>query len=162
MPVSALIVPCPSCGQALAGGGDGCQAEFESHLARDFRDARFFACHRTLVDAYCLQHPSRYCASTKSLAAHLCSLAVAIDRGTACSGGPAALQRWLSGTVTIAKPPLPTTFGALTIASLRGETEPARHGENVMRWAAAVWTAYTPLHGIARQWLAASGTEHSG
>jgi Family of unknown function (DUF5946) len=55
-------------------------------LARDFQEIVYWRYHRLAVDAYCLQHPLRYCESAKSLAAHLCGLCIRfemspIDRG---------------------------------------------------------------------------------
>lgn len=65
---------CAECGLLIDGGTDGCHLVFEAFLARDFSNPLFFGMHRMLVDTYCLQHPGRYCASAKSLAAHLAGL----------------------------------------------------------------------------------------
>lgn len=117
-------------------------------------DVRFFRVHRTMVDAYCLQHPDRYCASAKSLAAHLCGLAAAIDDGGSIAQGESALQRWLDGTSSLVKPELPARRGAVTIRSLDGIDDPAAHAAAVAAWAQSIWTAYASLHTTARTWLA--------
>lgn len=69
---------------------------FEEFGARSFADPPYWRVHRMMVDAYCLQHPERYCVSAKSLAAHLTGLCCAFEHG----GHPsvnAAVQRWLNG-----------------------------------------------------------------
>ena len=62
---------CSGCGLVVPGGTAGCQAIMDEVLARDFSDVLYFRVHRMMVDTYSLQHPERYCASAKSLAAHL-------------------------------------------------------------------------------------------
>jgi len=147
------LAPCAGCGALQPGGERGCQANFERLLLRDFSDVRFFRVHRTMVDAYCLQHPARYCASTKSLAAHLCGLAAAIDGGGSFAQGETALQRFLDGTSPLTKPELPARRGDVTICSLDGIDDPAAHAAAVTAWAKSVWTAHAALHTTAREWL---------
>src|SRR4051812_15355276 len=50
-------------------------------LALHFSDATYIGVHRLFVDAYCLQHPDEYCASFKSLAAHLAHLCWSVEHG---------------------------------------------------------------------------------
>ncbi len=66
---------CGGCGAWIADGTAGCQALFEEIGARAWADLRYARRQRMVVDAYCLQHPERYCVSAKSLAAHLTGLA---------------------------------------------------------------------------------------
>ena len=147
---------CPSCGMAAAGGLAGCHAAYEAVLARDYSDALYFRAHRTLVDCYCLQHPDRYCASAKSLAAHLIGLAFAVERGGTVAVAPERLRKWLDGDPGLKKPELPAARGDLTLAEVLAAPDAQAHTEAVARWARAVWTAYAPLHGVAREWLARS------
>lgn len=144
---------CDGCGLRIAGGSDGCQAIFEELLARDFSDARYFAAHRMLVDTYSLQHPARYCASAKSLAAHLCGLAYILEEGGSRAVGDEALGRWLDGRVSLVKPELPERRGELTVADVRDAPTPEAYVEAVERWARSTWEAYEPLHDVARRWL---------
>jgi Family of unknown function (DUF5946) len=147
---------CDECGWSEAGGREGCRARFEAFLARDFSDARYFQSHRLLVDAYCLQHPEQFCASAKSLAAHLAGLGWIVEQGAATAVGPEALRRWLSGTPRLDKPPLPERRGATTIGDLPAEAPPAEWGEAVRGWAECIWSAYEPLHPVARRWIEAA------
>ena len=145
---------CGGCGRAIAGGTAGCRARFEALLARDFSDARFFGVHRLFVDCYCLQHPDEFCVSAKSLAAHLVGLAAIVEGESSPATGSADLRNWLDGNRALAKPALPAGRGAMTLADLEGIDEPGPWREAVSRWAASIWAAYAPLHGLAREWLA--------
>ena len=118
---------CAECGFAIAEGTAGCQRAFDELVARDFSNALYGRWHRLLVDVYALQHAERYCASAKSLAAHLGGLCCALERG-----GDAetyrALQRSLNGAKTFAKPAVPRARGELTIASVLPVTDPRAYG----------------------------------
>lgn len=137
---------------------------FQDLTGRDFTDVRFGRLHGLVVDTYCLQHPDRYCISAKSLAAHLCGLCGAIERGRSVTSPSMALQSWLDGTVDLTKPKLPAERGVITIADVENIDDPEAYETAVRAWAAAVWSAYAPLHDIARQWLdeatASGSTEH--
>jgi hypothetical protein len=130
---------------------------WEELLARDFEQPAFWRFHRKAVDIYSLQHPAVLCESAKSLAAHLCGLCVAMEM----SGDQAVLsgvQRWLSSNPRIAKPALPASRGARTIADAYGLDDPASYGEALEEWGHSVWAAYSDLHAIAREWIAHSQT----
>lgn len=140
----------------FSGGEVGCHALFDRLLERDFGDVRFFRVHRTMVDAYCLQHPDRFCRSAKSLAAHLCGLAEAMASGGARAAGPQSLQRWLNGNPCLTKPELPRARGTMTIAALAAIEDPQQHAAAVELWARSVWQAHESLHTLAREWLRCS------
>ena len=134
------------------GGGKGCQGLFEELGARTYRNIAYGRFHRMAVDAYALQHPDAYCASAKSLMAHLGGLCCAFDYGNA----PAihgALQRSLNGAVALDKPELPTARGALTIAHAVFAPDFESYGVRVEEWARAAWDAYADLHSFARGWV---------
>lgn len=103
------------------------------------------------VDAHCLQHPDRYCASGKSLAAHLGGLCWAFEHRAHPAVGR-ALLRWLDGPRRVQKPSLPSFRGARTIAEVLG-VPPEHYPDAVERWARAIWEAYEPLHDAARGWI---------
>lgn len=147
------IERCAGCGLEVEGGTEGCHAIFEEMVGRDFSDVRYGRTHRFLVDAYCLQHPDRYCVSAESLAAHLCAMCQSIERGGSRAEINERLRRWLDGPGRMAKPDLPPSRGSLTIASVRDAADPEAHAAAVERWAADIWSAYAPLHRIARTWL---------
>ncbi len=143
---------CPSCGLQTVEEIGACQSHFHELLTREYSDFRFSRFHRTAVDAYCLQHPDSYCASAKSLMAHLGGLCCGIEHG----GDPAAysaLQRSLNGTPDLEKPALPAVRGEVTIGAAMAASDPEAYGNEIERWANSVWEAYTPLHAFAREWM---------
>lgn len=150
--LSPMSTACPGCGLVTPGGATGCQALVEELWARDFSNAAYFPSHRMLVDAYCLQHPDRYCASAKSLAAHLGGLCCAFDHGEDPTALP-ALQRWLNGDPTLTKPEIHASRGPLTVANVHGAPDAAAHACAVREWARSTWGAYASLHDVARAWV---------
>jgi hypothetical protein len=153
--------PCPGCGLTDAGGIDGCQRLFESIGLREYEDMRFARYHRIVVDVYAMQHPDRYGRSAKSFAAHLTGLCAWLDDEGAAQGANASVQRWLSGPSPIETPPLPPSYGTITIRELVDAEEPVAYGDALRRWARSTWEAYAPLHAIARAWIATAVTQHS-
>ncbi|HEY0412777.1 MAG TPA: DUF5946 family protein [Allosphingosinicella sp.] len=145
---------CDECGWAEAGGREGCRASFEAFLARDFSDPLYFRTHRMFVDTYCLQHPEQYCASAKSLVAHLAGLCWILEGGAGTAAGPERLRDWLDGARELEKPALPERRGILTLGDLPVESGPAEWADAVRRWAASTWAAYAALHPLARRWRA--------
>jgi hypothetical protein len=107
-----------------------------------------------LVDTYCLQHPDRYCVSAISMAAHLTGLCVAVECRDREEPLNAAVQRWLSRRPRLDKPTPPDDRGNLTIADVRLTADPSQHAGAAAAWARATWSAYAPLHDIARRWIA--------
>ena len=103
---------------------------------------------RLAVDCYCLQHPDRYCVSAKSLAAHLTGACWALEFGG--GEGLKALQSWLNGRVPLAKPPLPSSFGRVTVVDV---STAAALAPAVDTWARSIWAAYSELHDLARAWV---------
>jgi hypothetical protein len=148
-----LIEACHGCGWQVEGGFAGCRARFEEAIARDFSNPLYFRSHRLTVDTYCLQHPDEYCASAKSLAAHLAGLCDILEKGASAASGSAKLQQWLNGNRDISKPEMPRERGSITIGDLPFEAEPGPWADAVRRWADETWRAYEPLHALARQWL---------
>ena len=144
---------CSGCGFAIAGGGAGCEAVFREILARDFSDARFFRAHRLMVDAYALQHPDRYGASAKSLAAHLLGVGWTLERGGGAAVPVEAIRRWLDGKRQIARLEPPAARGDRTIAEARAEADPEAYARAVRDWARDVWAAYARWHAVAREWM---------
>jgi uncharacterized protein DUF5946 len=151
-PTPAASESCEGCGSAA--GAAGCQSTFDELLARDFSDATYFRVHRLLVDTYSLQHPDRYCASAKSLAAHLTGLCALLERGGDRALGVAALRAWLDGRPRIARPETPRFRGSLTVADVRHARDPDAYAAALERWAQSTWKAYSSLHRLARGWVA--------
>jgi hypothetical protein len=145
---------CAGCGFIIEGGTAGCRAKFDELLARDFGDALYFRVHRKMVDTYCLQHPDEYCASAKSLAAHLAGLSWFIDNTNVSAAiGPEALHKWLNGRKDLVKPEVPAFRGSLTIGHIERDSDPVEYAQAVDRWARATWEAYAALQGLAGDWM---------
>lgn len=149
----STIDRCTECGAEVEGGTAGCQAIMEEFLARDFSDPTYFRVHRMLVDTYALQHPDRYCASAKSLVAHLSGLCWLIEHEGSKALGSQSLGRWLNGSPHIKKPPIPAYRGAVNIVDVRGAPDASSYAESVESWARSTWKAYAELHSLARQWI---------
>ncbi|MDX2152973.1 MAG: DUF5946 family protein [Bryobacteraceae bacterium] len=133
-------------------GATDCARLRDDLLARDFEQpALYWQYHRLAVDAYCVQHAA-YVESAKSLAAHLCGLCIALERGND-QGALRQLQRWLSTNPAIVKPALPAHRGKVTIERLRGVSTPEEYGRSVEEWARSAWDACRELHYTARDWL---------
>ena len=145
--------PCSGCGLAVEGGTTGCQAIVEELWARDLSDVAYFRVHRMAVDTYCLQHPDRYCASAKSLAAHLTGLCWLIERGGSRAVGGEELRRWLNSAPRLEKPEIPSFRGRLTVADARQAPDPEAYDRAVDGWARSTWEAYSDLHSLARHWI---------
>lgn len=112
--------------------------------------------HRIVVDVYAMQHPDRYGRSAKSFAAHLTGLCAWVDSEADAESANAAVQRWLSGPSPIEKPPLPPSYGAVTIRELVDADETAKYREALLKWVRSTWDAYRSLHATARAWIATS------
>jgi hypothetical protein len=150
---SQTTMPCEGCGRLVPGGTAGCRAQFEELVGRDFSDPAWGSVHRTFVDAYCLQHPDAYCASAKSLAAHLMGACWALEHQAPMGIGPENLRTWLDGTPRLEKPEVPAFRGRLTLDDVRTARTPHEHAQLVDRWARSTWEAYAPLHETAREWI---------
>ena len=147
---------CEGCGLHVAGGTTGCQAKFDEFRAREMSElAPSYASTRLTIDVYCLQHPDRYCASAKSLAAHLTGVAWAVERGGG-EWGLRKLQRWLDTGPKLEKAALPARHGALTIADVASAADTGAYTAALDRWARSTWAAYSELHDIARRWIDAA------
>ncbi len=144
---------CAGCGRAIAGGEEGCRAEFDRLCASDYSGAVPYALHRLAVDAYSLQHPAEFCASGKSYAAHLCGLLVAQDHAGSAAAQQ-ALRGWLDGARKIARPEPPDARGTLTLAHVLAADGGDARERALLVWANAVWAAYAAQHALAARWLA--------
>jgi hypothetical protein len=151
---------CGECGMRSGVGKPNCTALRDALLTRDFEQpVHYWKYHRLAVDSYCVQHSS-YVESTKSLAAHLCGLCVALELNNDPDKSK-RLQLWLSTNPKLTKPELPRSRGSLTIADVSGIEDPVSYGRAVEAWARSAWEAYGALQPIAREWLDISGQRFS-
>lgn len=145
--------PCSGCGIVVPEGTRGCRAMFDELAVRQWYAPLAYPVRRMIVDTYALQHPDEFCASAKSLAAHLTGLCAALEHADH-PGILRVLLDWLEAGPTLVKPVLPTTRGRVTII----ETFEASCAEQVHatagRWAHSVWEAHAPLQPQARAWVA--------
>jgi len=102
-----MIEACSGCGLLVEGGASGCQRIFEELTARDFSNVLYGRVHRLLVDTYCLQHPDAFCASAKSMAAHLTGLAWTLEREGSPARGSETLRRWIEAHPGLPRPTPP-------------------------------------------------------
>jgi hypothetical protein len=146
---------CQECGLRADATRPACQIMRDELLARDFQQIVYWRYHRLAVDAYCLQHPLRYCESAKSLAAHLCGLCIRFEMDNS-EDILRDVQRWLSTNPTLSRPEVPDLRGDRTIGNVYGLDDPVAYGRAVEEWGQSVWTAYRGLHSIARDWISLS------
>jgi len=143
---------CEGCGRAVEGGTAGCRAEFEAMCGRDFGDVRYGRLHRMMVDTYSVQHPDAYCASTRSLIAHLGGLCCGMEFERQ-ENVYRALRLWIERVGIAEKPPLPAARGDVTIADALAAADPVAYADAVQRWARSAWAAHASLHAVARHWI---------
>jgi hypothetical protein len=122
-------------------------------LALHFSNAAYFGVHRLFVDSYCLQHPDRYCASFKSLAAHLAHLCWSLEHQGSRAIPSEAIRRWVERHSDLEKPVLPAFRGVLTIGDVAKASDPGTHHRAVQEWAWATWEANADLQSLARDWV---------
>jgi hypothetical protein len=124
-------------------------------MLRAYSDPLYAATHSLALDAYCMQHPEKYCRSAKSYAAHLTRLCCGLEH----EGNHKvyeAIQKSLNGTVAFEKPETPFNRGQMTVADLLAASRVEEHTRLVKEWAASVWDAYAAQHAIARGWIKAA------
>ena len=144
---------CIGCGWQVEAGYAGCRRRFDDMLARDFSDPRYFRTHRLMVDTYCLQHPSEFCVSAKSFAAHLAGLCWVLEHNADPAMEPERLRQWLNGHCSLWKPEPPIYRGPITIGDLTMKDDPNEWAQAVRQWAEATWAAYADFHLMARHWI---------
>jgi hypothetical protein len=126
---------------------------FDQLAVRQWYAPLAYPVRRMIVDTYAMQHPDEFCASAKSLAAHLTGLCAALEH----ADHPNILRvllEWLETRPTPVKPALPTPRGRVTIAETFEATCAEQVHATADRWARSVWDAYAPLHALARGWVA--------
>ena len=148
---------CPGCG--FAGGRQACQDLFNDVALRvralAWTDS--LKTWRLMHDVYDIQHEEEFCGRYRGLVMHLGGVCWALEHGGA-EAGYRALQKLTERDLWKEQPyppnpGIPRERGGVTIASLRDAQDPERLVNGVDRWARSAWTAYAPLHPIARQWV---------
>jgi hypothetical protein len=122
-------------------------------LAREFEHPELFAFHQLTVDAYAVQHPGRpERRSIQSVAVHLMTLALWLDRGADPRAGSALHKRVVSRPEYVwLEPPQPN--GTLTVADVHRAATREQHTNAVWAWARDVWQAWEVHHLTVNGWI---------
>lgn len=133
----------------------GCWSTYGEVLAREYADyAGFSGIHRLTVDVFAVQHPhSPSAENTRSVGFHLCRLCLLLERGLDVSRANAAMVTIAAHKSRFVPLPLPASLGVITVADVYAAAGPDEHREAVRRWAASVWQAWAPCHGVVRGWV---------
>jgi len=157
------LEPCIGCGALVPrsdgpthpyiGASPGCWAVFGEVLAKQYGEYRYPAVHRLTVDAYAVQHPgtpSRK--SIQSVAVHLVSMYLVLERGFDARRATAAMRRVLAAGRAFTWLEPPELWGGLTILDVREAQGLEEHTARVRRWARSVWEAWADYHEVVREW----------
>jgi hypothetical protein len=123
---------------------------FEEVIADEYQNPVLFGqVHQLTVDSYAVQHASgRH--PDKSVCVHLVGLHLTLERDVAPLEVPPLLQRLASRTSWPHLDP-PQQRASLTVYEVALADSPQTHALRVRDWAAAVWQAWRPHHGIAHE-----------
>jgi hypothetical protein len=132
----------------------GCWAAYGEVLAREYGDRGHWVSHRLTVDAYAVQHPGRPSRkSAQSVAGHLMSLCVLLERGMPAEGATKVLAAAVDCGVPYPWLTPPASRGDIIVADVRKAADAGEHAEVVLRWAKGAWSAWAPRHGQIHAWL---------
>jgi hypothetical protein len=134
----------------------GCWAVYGEVLAREYSDSAYGSAHRLTVDAYAVQHPGRPSPqSIQSVALHLMSLCLVLERGVGPDRATAFLQSAAKDKGHFVWLTPPESRGSVTIKNVHGASNGAEHGKLVRAWADSVWTSWADHHPKVHAWLGA-------
>ena len=154
---------CPGCGASLPASegpthaylnaSPACWGLFGEVLAREFSDRERFTVHQLTVDTYAAQHsggPDPR--AQRSLALHLMTLCMFVERGADPRAGP-ALHKHMVGRRIQAPLEPPAPNDGLTVAYAHQATTADEHIERIWTWARDVWHAWAPHHDTIHRWI---------
>jgi hypothetical protein len=160
----AQTTSCPGCGLGLPatpglpthpyiGSSGGCWARYGELLAREYESPAYFGVHQLTVDAYAVQHPGEpERRSIQSVALHLITLGMVVERGVDPRLGP-AIHRRIAGTETFRWLEPPERRGRMTVLDVLAADSPDAHERLVRAWAVDVWEAWATHHPAVRAWI---------
>jgi len=132
----------------------GCWAAYGEVLAREYGDRSYGRSHRLTVDAYAVQHPGRPSRqAAQSVAVHLLSLCLVLERGLPADKATRALGRAVKVGTPFPWLEPPPSHGLVTVADVRGAPSAGAHVGMVAQWACSAWMAWAHQHGKVRFWL---------
>lgn len=118
-------------------------------------DQSYAAAGQMTVDAYAVQHPGRPSPqSIQSVALHLMSLCLVLERDVAASVATAMIQTMANSKARFVWLTPPSEMGAITVAQVQTARDGQEHCRLVADWAAAAWNAWSAHHPTLRVWLA--------
>jgi hypothetical protein len=135
------------------GASVACWTVYGEVLAKEYGEYHYPSVHRLTVDAYSVQHPgtpSRR--SIQSVAVHLVSLHLVLERGFSSEKATAGIRRVLEHRKQFVWLDPPSPIGNLTILDVWECTDFAQHEMRVKCWAESVWQAWSPHHETVRRW----------
>jgi 5-methylcytosine-specific restriction endonuclease McrA len=132
-----------------------CWSTYSRVLAREYGDRLLLdRVHRLTVDSYAAQHPGRPSAqSIQSVAVHLISLCAVIENGGSNDWATQVMRAALREKGRFVWLPPPQNRGSLTVVDVWSAGGAADHEGRVREWATSVWAAWSPHHGVVRQWF---------
>lgn len=157
---------CPGCGglfEDIEGpthryleASPGCWAAYGEVLVREYSDAAYYGVHRLTVDAYAVQHPGHPSPqSIQSVAVHLISLCLVLERGVDVQRATQAMQAAIKDKSRFVWLTPPASLGAVTVADVCATMGLEEHRKKVQAWSASAWAAWSPHHTTIRAWLPA-------
>ncbi|MGY1608492.1 DUF5946 family protein [Geodermatophilus sp. SYSU D00700] len=156
-------ITCAGCGarvradvqsQHLASSRPACSAAYDAVLARSYQDIARRPVHQLLVDAWTVQHPQ---ASSRvhdqSIALHLMTLCLFIDRDVDPLLGPRLHKEMMAGRPSFEHLPPPADRGQITVLAVLEAEGPDDHDRAAWNWARSAWSAWGEHHATVEQWV---------
>ncbi|MDH3403856.1 MAG: DUF5946 family protein [Acidobacteriota bacterium] len=155
--------PCFSCGAVVAdcdgpvhpymASSPGCWAAFGEVLEREYSAAAYAKNHRLTVDAYAVQHPGEPSPqSVRSVALHLVSLHLVLERGVAHAHATRVLQAASRESPAFYRLVPPASLGTVTVRDVLDGRSAEEHLHAVARWAESAWLAWADWHDQVAAW----------
>lgn len=159
---------CPGCGLSLPlvdgpshpyiGASPACWAVYGRALERAYSEPACREVLQLVVDAYACQHPGEPGRrSAQSVAIHLMTLCLVLERGADPRDGPRLHRRM------VARPALswlepPGDRGGVTVRIVVDAATVPEYVDGAWTWARETWRAWSGHHAAVRSWLAAAGS----
>ena len=135
------------------GCSPACWALYGELLAREYGDPTYFQLHQLSIDTYAVQHPGvPERRSIQSVALHLITLCLVLERGAEPSDGPKLHRRLVKRQAfNWLEPPRP--IGQMTVADVHRAPSAEEHERILYAWARDVWGAWGPHHATIHRWI---------